>query len=180
MANQKQKPHRNWLDDSLERIAETGKSAAKQTVQSLNYAVNPFASSPFEQKLTGEQTKQQVEMQQQMQEKMKNEGNSTPLDFNKLDTAYKNQDQDELALQRRYFQRIKNMEEQVWEEQKQRKAEEERREAEEEAEKRKQEQEAQIETTNEVAGKQKSKGPNASRPKAQVNPFENNPRANKH
>ena len=64
-------------DNSLETVHETGKTVIK----SIDYAFNPFATSPFE---TKEKQTPQQEMQKKLLEQQKDGQKSTPLDFEKL------------------------------------------------------------------------------------------------
>lgn len=155
MASTTTKTRKTILDDSLEVVRESGRH--------LNYAFNPFAESPFEDKNNLPQKPEQ----------QKEDSNNTPLDFDKLGETYKTQDE---QMHARLFNQFKQQEERLLEENKQKKAEEERQLAMEEEEKKKREQEDQpIEMPTSV-----KKGPNAGGGRKKADPMEDIARSGKH
>lgn len=141
------------IRDSFEQILELGGSTAKQAVKAVAQSFNPLQKPSSENKSSnplqnpGDKGKETVD-----KAKM---NNHTPVDFQKLDDAYKKQDQISLEEQRkllspeqlqeqdehRYFQRVKKEEEEAILKRKQEEEERKKQEAMEE-QKKKQEQQA--------------------------------------
>lgn len=170
MSSQKPSSKRNFWDDSIEALHETGKTV----VENVNYALNPFADAP---EGMNSQNSQQQEAHQKMMEQHQKGPNNTPLDFDKLDRQYKTQDEANYeALHQRFFRSIKNKEEQLLEEEKQRKAEEERQEEMEKKQKEKQAKE-QVDYSMPTSVK---KGPNAGGGRKKADPMEDMGGSTKH
>jgi hypothetical protein len=103
--------NKTWQDDGIgEQLLELGKSTAKATVKGIAQSFNPLqplfekkdASNPLDGKNAG--------MEKIMKEKEKN--SHTPLDFNKLENKYKDQDKAKLEIMRnKLFQMVKSGEE---------------------------------------------------------------------
>lgn len=106
------------LDDTFEQLIELGQSTVKQTVKSVAKTFNPL--SVFE-----TSNSSSSDNNQQLKEKLSKQGsNHTPLNFDKLNKNY--QDQEKIrqqALRNRLFQLIKQEEQQSVERDKQKKEE---------------------------------------------------------
>jgi hypothetical protein len=118
--------------DTFEQIAELGGSTAKKTVKAVTQTLNPLNTlTPSTETLSKEQ-------QEKMKSEAKKNNNSTPLDFNKLQQTYQDQDKiKEDALRRRLFQLVKDDEKKVIETNKQEKAQKEQQEAQDDVNKKK-------------------------------------------
>lgn len=109
----------NILQDTFEQLAELGQSTAKKTVKSVAQTLNPLSSleknSP-----TGASG-----------EKVKDKGeNHTPLDFKKLQENYMSQDSKQTdVLRQRLFNLVRQGDERIMHEKKQKEMEKQRQEA---------------------------------------------------
>lgn len=132
------------LEDTFEQLIELGKSTAKKTVKQIGQTLNPL--SPLMSPDNNSETKQSS---------LKNEStkgkNSTPLDFEKLNEKFKNQEKTkEQALRQRLFQMVRQADERLLQEQKQKEIEKKRREELEKQEKERQKKEEQARQQSDI------------------------------
>ena len=149
-------PKGSFLNDTFEKLVELGQSTAKQTVKSVGQTFSPLK---ILEQVTGVPTLNQTD---KGAERLKNEGqkknSSTPLDFDKLQKNY--QDQDKIkteSLRNRLFQLVKSGEEKGLDRQKREEEEKKRQVAYEEQEKnkKKEEQKKQEQSAEIPRGKQR-------------------------
>lgn len=139
----------NLAQDAFEQLVELGQSTAKQSVKAVAQVFNPLTPILEKGKSSG-----QADMEKQM-EALKKDAH-TPLNFDKLNDSYKNQDLSALTEQRRFLNRVKGDEEKAIFENKQKEEERKRLEAMAEAQKRVEEQQKTMEQAPaEVHGKTK-------------------------
>lgn len=124
------------LEDTFEQLVELGHSTAKKTVKSVAQTLNPLNG------LTGsENNNSQNEVKSQM-EKLKNKNNHTPVDFDKLQNKFKDKDKMKAeALRNRLFQMVKQGDEKLIMEKRQKELEKIRKEEYEKQEKKRKEKE---------------------------------------
>lgn len=128
-------PKGSFLSDTFEKLAELGGTTAKQTTKVAQQVVNP--QKAFEQ-VTGVTTRSEEEVKRETERKKA----STPLDLQKLEKSYEEQDkQKEEILRNRFFQLVKEGERGALAEAKREEEEKKRREEQELEEQKKKEQE---------------------------------------
>lgn len=130
-------PKGKLLEDTFEQLVELGHSTAKKTVKSVAQTLNPLSgSSNAEKNTSANSLKEQAE-------KLKNKKDShTPLDFDKLQKKF--QDKDKIkteALRNRLFQMVKQGDEKIITEHRQKELEKKRQQAYLEQEKKRKEEE---------------------------------------
>lgn len=126
----------NFLDDTFEKLAELGLSTAKKTGQAVNKTFNPLKA--LEKSNNDLRNK---EAEKVAQEQAKKTGH-TPLDFDRLEERYQDQDKKKEAdLRNRLFQLIKGEEKELIERRKQEKQQQEQQLLQEKEERRKKEEE---------------------------------------
>lgn len=137
-------PKGGFWSDTFEQLAELGHSTVKQTGQAVKQTVSP---SKIIGQIIGTSQERTSEVKGGSTEgggrtSEVNEGkNNTPLDFQKLQQSYQNQDkQKENALRSRLFQLVKSGEEKAVQEKEKKTEEEKRKEIYEEQEKKKRQQ----------------------------------------
>jgi hypothetical protein len=127
------------IKDAFEQVFETGKDMAKSSVKQVADTLSPWdmIRNSF-----SEQKDSQTDQLKKAREQMGGGGNNTPLNFDKLQKSYANQDQKKIeTMKQRLFQIVKKDEEKSLQRSHQTKAEKERTVAHEEAEKRRREEE---------------------------------------
>jgi len=109
-------PKGSFWSDTFEQLAELGKSTAKQSVQAVKQTFDPLKMM---EKTVNPNAKNDKGIEQL--EKGKGEKQShTPLDFNKLENQYQNQDKMKAdALRNRLFQLVKSEDKKILQEKKQ-------------------------------------------------------------
>lgn len=93
------------IKDSFEQVFETGKDMAKSSVKQVADTLNPWdmIRNSFTESKDG-----QKDQLQQAKEHMGKGGNNTPLNFDKLQKSYANQDQKNIEIMKqRLFQMVK-------------------------------------------------------------------------
>lgn len=121
------------LEDTFEQLAELGTSTAKKTVKSMGQILNPFSS---------ENNSSQSPSDSQTEQLKNKKNNHTPLDFEKLNAKFQNREKQKTqALRNRLFQMVKQADERLLVEKKQKELEKKRREELEKQEKKKKEEE---------------------------------------
>lgn len=129
-----------FVGDTFEQLAEMGKSTAKASVKAVAQTFNPLQpilETKGAQK-SGDKGMEKIE------QAAKKAGNHTPLDFDKLQKNYGNQDaQKAQVLRNRLFQLVKGGEEKAIYEKKREEEEKKRKEAYEDREKKRREQQIQ-------------------------------------
>lgn len=130
-------PKGKLLEDTFEQLVELGQSTAKKTVKSVAQTFNPFDKNSSSGK---ENSQNSLNLQT---EKLKNKKNNhTPLDFDKLQKKF--QDKDKIkteALRNRLFQMVKQGDEKIIVEHRQKELEKKRQQVYLEQEKKKKEEE---------------------------------------
>jgi hypothetical protein len=97
----------SFQQDSFEQLAELGVSTVQQTGKAVSQVFNPFHSDKTNSETQKDPAKEAQEKAMKEMEKQEKEGKkSSPLDFQKLNEKYLKQDQETLALERRYFNRV--------------------------------------------------------------------------
>lgn len=127
------------IRDAFEQVFETGRDMAKSSAKQVAETLSPWdmIRNSFTEQKNG-----QKDQQQKAKEQMGKGGNNTPLNFDKLQKSYANQDQKKIdSMKQRLFQMVKREDERTIQRSQQTKAEKERSEAQEEAEKRRREEE---------------------------------------
>lgn len=128
-------PKGSFLSDTFEKLAELGGATAKQTTKVTQQVVNP--QKVLEQ-VTGVTNRSEEEAKREIEKK----NASTPLDLQKLEKSYEEQDkQKEDILRNRFFQLVKEGERGALAEAKREEEEKKKREEQEVEEKKKKEQE---------------------------------------
>lgn len=119
------------LQDTFEQLTELGQSTAKKTVKSVAATFNPLSQTE----------KSSSDPQQLMKEQLKNKkDNHTPLDFNKLQESYKNNDSKKTDMLRQHlFNLVRRADQQILAESKQNEMQKKRQEAYVDAEKKRRE-----------------------------------------
>lgn len=168
--------NKGFLDDTFEKALEAGQSMAKSGAKQIKQTFNPvqmLKNAADTEVLSPEQ------QAQKMQEKAKKEGkNNTPLDFNKLEKSYGEQDEAKAKIMaERLFKLVKSGEEKAIRDEEQKDAEKKQQEANAEHQKKQQEAQAKQQQTQEMpqgkerrsilAGKKKKSGTPAT---AEVKP----------
>jgi len=121
------------LEDTFEQLVELGHSTAKKTVKSVAQTLNPF-----DKMLDSSEIKNK-------------EKNHTPLDFNKLQDKFKDKEKIAAeALRNRLFQMVRQGDEKIVMENRQKELEKKRREEWEKQEKKRKEKEKQEKQTNDI------------------------------
>ena len=168
-------PKGNFFNDTFEKVAELGGSTVKQTTNVVKQVVNP--QKALEQ-VTGITDRSEEDVKREAEKKKA----STPLDLEKLDQKYIQQDkQKEEILRNRLFQLVKQSERELLDDEKRKKQEDGQREAQELEQKKKQEEEQrQQQESGDAAPKGKERKSIFSRKKKQpsINP-ENKPSGSK-
>lgn len=99
-----------FWDDTYEKLAEFGQSTAKTTAKSLNQTFNPIKI--LENAVATDKTNNKDKGIEQLEKGKAKKQNHTPLDFNKLQDKYKDQDKIKTEnLRNRLFQFVKSGEE---------------------------------------------------------------------
>lgn len=159
------------FDDIGEQLVELGKSTAKQSVKAVASIADPKLI--FE-SVTG--NKSNDKGMEQLEKGKGKKGNHTPLDFQKLEDKYKDQDKAKTeSLRQRLFQMVKSSDEKLMMEKKQEVMQKKRQDTYQEQEKKKREQEQQNQRGGELPqGKVRrsifSKKKVAQREQAEVKP----------
>ena len=125
------------IKNAFEQVYETGKDIAKSSVKQVAETLSPWdmIRNSFSEKKDS-----QTGQLKKTKEQMGKGGNNTPLNFDRLQKSYANQDQKKIeAMKLRLFQLVKKDEEKTMQKSKQTKAEKERTIVQEEAEKRRRE-----------------------------------------
>lgn len=125
------------LEDTFEQLVELGVSTKKKTVKQVSQTLNPLSSLIS--------TDNQTEKKGSKIGELKKEGNHTPLDFDKLQEKFKDQEKaKQEALRQKLFQMVRQADERILQEQKQKEIEKRRREEleKQEKERRKKEEQA--------------------------------------
>ncbi|MGB9883069.1 MAG: hypothetical protein ACPLRN_00945 [Microgenomates group bacterium] len=113
----------NLLDDTFEKLTELGVSTVKKTVKSVAKTLNPLDPLFSSEKSLTEPSSQQIEKLRQ------NKNNHTPLNFEKLNQNYQEKDKAmQEALRQRLFQLVRQGEERLLQEDKQKEMERKRKE----------------------------------------------------
>lgn len=129
-------PKPGFWEDTFEKLAELGTTTVKKTGQAVKQTVSP---TKMIEKVLDTEPDRGMEQLEKSQAKKKTH---TPLDFEKLQKQYKNQDGQKTALLRqRLFQLVKSGEEKILMEKKQEELEKKRKEAYEEEERKRKEEE---------------------------------------
>lgn len=130
-------PKGNLLEDTFEQLVELGQSTTKKTVKSVAQIFNPL--SVFD-KQTDERANSLDQQNRRTESVRKN--NHTPLDFEKLQKKFKAQENTKTeALRNRLFQMVKQGDEKIVMENRQKELERKRREEYEKEEKKRREKE---------------------------------------
>jgi len=125
------------LEDTFEQLVELGHSTAKKTVKSVVQTLNPFDKGD-----TSVKENSQNSLNSSTEKLKDKKGNHTPLDFEKLKNKF--QDKEKLkteALRNQLFQMVKQGDERLLMEQRQKELEKKRQEAYLEQEKKRKEEE---------------------------------------
>lgn len=102
-------PKGNIVHDTFEQLAELGQSTAKGTAKAV---AQTFSPAKLWEKATGAGSGTANPLESA--EKGKNKPNHTPLDFDKLQSSYKTDDEAKLKILRsRLFQKVKREEQEV-------------------------------------------------------------------
>ncbi len=126
----------NLLDDTFEKLAELGTSTAKKAVQSVVRTFNPLDQLLSSERVVTESSSKQIEKLRQ------NKNNHTPLDFEKLNQKYMEKDKAmQEALRQRLFQLVRQGEEKLLQENRQKEIENKRKEEWEKEKRKKREEE---------------------------------------
>jgi len=116
-----------FLHDAFEQLGEFGKSTAKNTVRQVADTFNPLSGLTESSGSDKNRFSEAVKKIEQGKSKSKN---NTPLDFDKLNQKYQNQDKQKAdALRNRLFQRVKDSDEKLLYQKKQQEQEKKRQEA---------------------------------------------------
>jgi hypothetical protein len=122
------------LGDTFEQLAELGQSTAKKTVKSVVQTFNPLSVIASPDKIGEKQSRQQAESLDGK--------NHTPLDFKKLQNNFQNKEKSQAdALRNRLFQMVRQGDEKLLMEKRQKDLEKKRREEMEKQERTKKEEE---------------------------------------
>ncbi len=127
------------IKDSFEQILETGKDMAKSSAKQVKETFSPWdmIRNSFTETPLRPSESEGSEGQAKVKEMQKKGDKHTPLDFDKLQKSYANQDQKKIdVMKQRLFQIVKKDEEKTLQRSQQTKAEKERVITQEEAEKR--------------------------------------------
>ncbi|MFA5136847.1 MAG: hypothetical protein WC489_05640 [Patescibacteria group bacterium] len=131
-------------NDAFEQLAELGKSTTKHTIKSVGQT---FAPGKLLEHAVGKTESSGANMSTKSEQMTKGKQGSTPLDFEKLQKNYTQQDKIKSdALRNRLFQLVKSGDERVLMEKKQKKEEQEKQAIYEEHERRRQEDEKRRQT----------------------------------
>ncbi len=162
----------------FEDLEALGKSTVKSAVSAVAKPLNPVKIA--EEILSPKGSDSQGDKDAEKLKEMQSKGNSTPLDFDKLNNKYKDNDQKKLMAVRRQFQFVKQEEQQAIDARKREEEERQNKIAREEQEKRRREEERrQSENAQPMpAGKQK-KGLFSPKKKAQMQHQETKPSVGK-
>jgi len=119
------------IEDTFEKLAELGVSTTKKTVKSVSQTLNPFSDQVFEKKGNSN------EVGAKIPEIKSKEKSHTPLDFEKLKSKFQDKEKMKVeGLRNRLFQMVKQGDERMLMEKRQKEIEEKRREAIEEQQKK--------------------------------------------
>jgi hypothetical protein len=127
------------IKDAFEQVFESGRDMAKSSAKQVAETLSPW--DMIRNSFTEQKDGQNDQLQKAKEQRGKG-GNNTPLNFDKLQKSYANQDQKKIeSMKQRLFQMVKREDEKTLQRSQQAKAEKERSEAQEEAEKRRREEE---------------------------------------
>ena len=127
------------IKDAFEQVFETGRDMAKSSAKQVAETLSPW--DMIRNSFT-ETAHQDQNAQLKSKERQGRGGNNTPLNLDKLQKSYANQDQKKIdSMKQRLFQMVKREDERTMQRSQQTKAEKERTEAQEEADKRRREEE---------------------------------------
>ena len=132
------------IHDAFEQVVETGRDMAKSSVKQVKETLSPWdmIRNSFTEEKTPQNQEQSPNVKTKLKEMQGKGEKHTPLDFDKLQKRYADQDKKKIdMMKQRLFQLVKNEEGKTVMKGKQEKAEKERNVAQEEAEKRRNEEE---------------------------------------
>lgn len=142
-------PKGNLFEDTFEQLVELGQSTAKKTVKSVAQTFNPL--SIFDNQI--DRRTDSVDDPNKRTESVK-KNNHTPLNFEKLQKKFQNQENMKTeALRKRLFQMVKQGDEKVLMEKRQKELEKRRREEYEKEEKKRKEKEKEQQSADIPLGK---------------------------
>lgn len=119
-------PVKQVVQDAFEQVVESGQTMAKSSVKQVASTFNPWDMIKNSFQNGGESSPTPQELQKK-QEQLDKQPGSTPLDFQKLQKNYAEQDKHKIdAMKNRLFQMVKGQEERQLQEGKRKKLEQER------------------------------------------------------